>query len=361
MTQARSGQTYRLLLTPMQVPDAVPSFELAVALADDTFFQAPDLAHPLSLLIRPGEPSELIVQVQNYGANPLQINLQVSGDFPSEWCRIGGIEGSELPPEHQLDAVLYFAIATDFFEQSYSGQQVPLKLDYQGQLTLTLRDGETGQPQRETRPFKLHIRPRSLYLNFLPDLYRDIDFVGRFLKLFEETFEPSVNTLETMWAHLDPLTAPTAFLPFLSHWVGWSFQAPISIERQRFLIRHAMQIYRWRGTRRGLRFFLHLATGLPLDEHLRDEASKHISITENFSQGFVLGVAHIGQDATLGGSRPFHFSICLRPEGDYPIDETLVRSIIEQEKPAFCSYDLQVERLPAPVMTITNALPVGEN
>ena len=114
--------------------------------------------------------------------------------------------------------------------------------------------------------------------------------------------------------------------------------------RQRFLIRHAMQIYRWRGTRRGLRFYLHLATGLPLDEHLEAESAKHIGIQEPATQGFVLGSAHIAEDATLGGGQPYHFTVTLRPEVDYPIDEPMVRQIIEREKPAFCTYDLVIDR-----------------
>jgi phage tail-like protein len=326
----------------MQVPEAVPTSELALSLANAQLRQQAPPSATQSLQISPGEPSELIVQVQNDGADALEVTFQVSGDFPADWCRIG-TEGTELRSRQVMDAVLYFAIAPDYFEQHLSVAQLPLQLDYSGQLMVTLVNQGTGRRHQEMRPFQLYIRPRSLYLNFLPDLYRDIDFVGRFLAIFEQAFEPTVNTLDSLWAYLDPLTAPNAMLPFLSHWVGWSFQAPVAVERQRFLIRYAMQIYRWRGTRRGLRFFLHLATGLPLDED-RDEQHKHIGIHENFSQGFVLGVATIGEDATLGGNRPYHFTICLRPEGDYPIHEPLVRSIIEQEKPAFCTYDLHIQR-----------------
>ena len=167
--------------------------------------------------------------------------------------------------------------------------------------------------------------------------------MGRLLKIFEQSFEPAVQTLDSLWAYLDPLTAPQALLPFLAQWVAWQMQPQIGLQRQRQLIRSAIQIYRWRGTRRGLRFYLHLATDLPLDEHLLDEADKHIGISESFGRGAVFGESRLGEDAILGGGRPFHFIVHLRPDSSHQIDESLVRSIIEQEKPAFCTYDLYIE------------------
>ena len=135
-------------------------------------------------------------------------------------------------------------------------------------------------------------------------------------------------------------------LPFLAHWVAWSFDGPLSLSQQRVLIRYAMEIYRWRGTRRGLRFYLHLASGLPLDDHLSQEADKSISIYENFSPGHILGKTVLGQSTILGGHKPYHFSVQLHPTPETPaatqLDETLIRTIIEQEKPAFSSYDLSI-------------------
>ena len=188
-----------------------------------------------------------------------------------------------------------------------------------------------------------------LYLNFLPAIYQEIDFVGRLLKIFEESFEPTVQTLDSLWAYLDPLTAPEALLPFLAHWVAWDSNFYISADRQRQFIRHAMEIYRWRGTKYGLRLYLHLVTGLPLDED-KPEAEKHISIFESFGRGMVLGSASLGDDALVGGGKAFHFRVRLKipigsSEEPFAIDESVIRQVIEQEKPAFCTYELQIEEL----------------
>ena len=345
MTQARSTTDISLVLTPMQVPEAMPSGgELAQGLTGSRprEIRAPSLP---SLVIYPGESSELVIQVQNQSRQTLQLQYQVQGDFPADWCQFRA-EGSEVRPGQTLEAVLYFSLPADYLEQPYPAEQLPLRLDYRGRLTVLSLNPSTGGRTLDHRDFQVYLRPRSLYLDFLPDLYRDLDFVGRFLKVFEQTFEPAVNSLDSLWAYLDPLTAPQALLPFLTHWVGWNFDIPLEPRRQRFLIRHALQIYRWRGTRRGLRFYLHLATGLPLDDHLVSESAKHIGIHESFSQGLILGEACLGEDASLGGGQPFHFTIHLRPEPQHTIEAALVHQIIRQEKPAFCTYDLIIEPPP---------------
>jgi hypothetical protein len=80
-----------------------------------------------------------------------------------------------------------------------------------------------------------------------------------------------------------------------------------------------------------------------LDDRLVNEDEKHIGIYESFSQGFLLGETRLGNDAILGGVQPFHFTIRLRYGNEDSVNEPLIRTIIEQEKPAFCTYDLVIE------------------
>ncbi|WP_281062761.1 phage tail protein [Limnoraphis robusta] len=178
-------------------------------------------------------------------------------------------------------------------------------------------------------------------MDFLPVIYSETDFLSRFLKILEETYDPAIQTTDNLWAYLDPLTAPKALLPFLAQWVGWKMDSRWPLDIQRRLIRNAIVLYRWHGTRKGLRFYLHLFTGLPLDEDL-PEAEKHINIWEDFNRGFVLGATHINQDSMLGGGRAYHFIVRLRVDFPNQIDEPLVREIIEQYKPAFCTYELNI-------------------
>lgn len=345
MTQALSTSPLRLQLTPMQIPEASP----ARGMMEHPLVTSTAPAE-LQLLAHPGEPSEMIAQLQNLGTRPLQLQVQVEGTFPTGWCRIGGMEGQELAPGQQVDLVLYFQVPIDFFESPHALQpQQARGLDYECRLLIyyTVVGAalpSTGLALTQDR-FKLQVRPRSLYLDFLPAIYREVDFVSRLLKLFEQSFEPTVHALESMWAHLDPLTAPQALLPFLAYWVACPINSRWSVERQRRLIRNAMELYRWRGTKRGLRLYLHLYTDLPLDEHVPKEADKHISITELFSDGFVLSGSHIGEGTMLGGGRRFHFIVRLRQDFPNQVDAALVRYILDHEKPAHCTYDLDIETL----------------
>ncbi|MGD1852664.1 MAG: phage tail protein [Leptolyngbyaceae cyanobacterium] len=346
MVQTQAGRLIDIALVPLQEPDLSSSSAISFSPSGNLSQVAgpQSLSPPVpQLQLQPGELSELVVRIKHQGNAELQLQFSVTGDVPSDWWQLR-TEGSELPPNHQMEAVLCFAIAPDFFERSLAPEQLPLQLDYQGQLKVTASC--RGDSEEHLSPFKVLVRPPSLYLDFLPDIYRRIDVVGRFLKIFETAFEPTVDILDHLWAYLDPLTAPQSMLPFLSHWVGWSFQGPLSLEQQRILIRYAMKIYQWRGTRRGLRYYLHLASGLPLDDHLPDESQKSIGIYENFSPGHVLGQTVLGTSTMLGGARPCHFSVQLRPPNDHPLDESLIRTIIDQEKPAFCSYDLLIEPQP---------------
>lgn len=360
-----SKPSLSLHLTPMQLPESADlhrsqsSSNLAVA-ARHARIAEPEPSVK-TLVLRPGEASEFVVRLRNMGDRPMQLALQVEGDFPLHWCRVGS-EGQELLPNQTMEAVLYFELPAGWFENDRPGisqTQLPRTndaIDRVGRLCVNWLEPESGRRQIEWAEFRLAIRPRSLYLNYLPGIYQEIDFVGRFLKIFEESFEPTVQTLDLLWAYLDPLTAPESLLPFLAHWVAWEPNAAMSPDRQRRFIRHAIELYRWRGTKRGLRYYLHLATGLPLGDAL-PEPEKPIAILEAFGDGMKLGGARLGDDALLGGGKAFHFTVQLNlptpdSQPDIWIDESLIRQIIDQEKPAFCTYDLQIqspETIPPPI------------
>lgn len=285
----------------------------------------------------------MVVRLENRAELPLNYHLQVKGTIPLSWYSLY-TEGSELQQGRSTEAVVRLRPDADFFEarQALAPDQT-LTLNYQGEVRVYGRsDSDHPGELLASEPFRLWLRPRSLYPQFLPAVYREVDFIGRFLAIFERSFEPSVQMLQTLWAYLDPLTAPEALLPFLAQWVGWKNEATWSVAQQRSLIRRAMEIYRWRGTRRGLQLYLHLYTGLPLSDPTRPSQQQPIQIYSAFRRGFVLGETDLGPTAALGGGQPFHFAVKLCPRVGQFLDEGLVRTIIEQEKPAVCTYDLAI-------------------
>jgi phage tail-like protein len=339
MIQIRSIPVISLQLTPMRIPEAVPSAGFSFANQENI-----EEIFGTNLLLHPGEPSELMVQIKNLTQRNLQIDLMVEGDFPPEWCRVG-TEGREIQSGAQMDAVLYFQVPATYFENQEAitpEKQEQLRLNFRNCRVVAYTNQGSEQEQIQEADFNLYIRPYSAYMKFLPVLYQEVDFIGRFMKIFEQAYQPIIDSYAVMWANLDPLTAPRALLPFLAHWVAWPVDSIWNLHQQRRLIRRAVEIYRWRGTRKGLRLYLHLYTGLPLDEHLPNEADKHISITEPFGESFILGDAQVGE-AVLGGGQAYHFVVRLRPDTANSINEQLVRRIIDQEKPAFCTYELFID------------------
>lgn len=297
----------------------------------------------LNLLVIPGECHDVSVSLENLSDRPILWQLEVEGDFPDSWCQWFQETAQEIVPGQKIESIIRFKAPLGFFEERFaiSSEQPQLKLDYQGQVKVyTEKDEQKYLIGYEI--FNLAIRPPSSYMEFLPAFYKEVDFLGRLLAILEETFDPAVQTLDNLWAYLDPLTAPEAMLPFLARWVGWDMDDRWSIDQQRRLIRNAVTLYRWHGTRFGLSFYIHLCTGLPLDEQLPED-EKHISIQEIYSTGFVLGKTQMGMDSMLGGGKKYHFLVRLRAEyPDQVIDEEMVREIIERERPAFCTYELSI-------------------
>ncbi|MGK7929295.1 MAG: phage tail protein [Spirulina sp.] len=127
----------------------------------------------------------------------------------------------------------------------------------------------------------------------------------------------------------------SALLPFLAEWVKWPLDPRWDEKQQRRLLRNAMKIYRWRGTRQGLCLILAAYTGL-------DEAN--IIIDDEPGQSFVLDGVWLGLGNQLGGGKPYHIKVVLRPRESDRLNEELIREIIQREKPAFCTYELNIAR-----------------
>ncbi|GAB4144586.1 MAG: phage tail protein [Cyanobacteria bacterium J069] len=350
-----------LKLTPSPVPETETAVQITLA--------NPREPESNELLLHPGRQGE--IAATNVGDRPLSFLLEVKGNVPPEWYAGPLEQPIWLETGETCERAIVLEAPADFFERSLEpgfaiepeGDRARLPIDYVAEVLIYTHPqaADNAAPQPPSQPpsqpppqprqlvgyqvFQIRLRPPSPYLSFLPALYREVDFVGRFLAIIEQAFDPVVQTMDEVWAYLDPLTAPEALLPFLAHWIGWTIDPRWDTQQQRRLIRNAVTLYRWHGTRRGLRFYLHLYTGLPLDEEGVAESEKHIAIEEVFSCGFALGSTTLGQDSMLGGGRPYHFNVtlrCDRPEQAAQLDESAIRAIIEQQKPAFGTYDLSI-------------------
>jgi len=173
--------------------------------------------------------------------------------------------------------------------------------------------------------------PPSRYLDYLPALYRDDDFMGQFLRIFEDILGPIENTVGNLPLYFDPRLTPEAVLPWLASWVGIALDPALSVARRRELVARAAELYRWRGTRRGLSEYLHICTGVVPE------------ITEHISGMRLDPETKLGVDTRLGSSGAGHyFGVTMRARAPDKLDEKAVRAIIDAQKPAHTVYTLSV-------------------
>ncbi len=188
------------------------------------------------------------------------------------------------------------------------------------------------------------VAARGRYLDYLPALYHDDEFLARFLMLFESFLSPIERQIDHLSFYLDPRLTPPDFLPWLASWLDLTLDERWPEEKQRRLIGAAVSLYRKRGTKRGLQEALELYTGV------------RPQIVERRAQNFSLGEgAVLGLGTALGRSnRPHTFTVSLHlppvtgaDGADEERRETerrrVIESIIEAEKPAHTGYTLHLE------------------
>jgi len=95
----------------------------------------------------------------------------------------------------------------------------------------------------------------------LPSLYREDDFTQRFTAAFDEVLAPIHTSLDNLAAYVDPWLAPDDFVDWLSEWVGAVTDATWDSDRRRASVAYAAELYRLRGTSRGLAAQVELVTG----------------------------------------------------------------------------------------------------
>ena len=152
----------------------------------------------------------------------------------------------------------------------------------------------------------------SRYLQYLPAIYRDNLFLGQFLCIFESILGPIEGTLDNIDYYFDPYVTPEEFLTWLAGWVDLTLDESWPIGRRREMVHRAAELYRWRGTLRGLREHLRIYAGTP--PIIEDDAVPHT------------------------------FAVTLLVADPAAIDEATARAIVEAHRPAHTNYRLNIGR-----------------
>ena len=150
------------------------------------------------------------------------------------------------------------------------------------------------------------------------------------LAVMEALHDPDEQVLAQIEKYFDPYRTPDRFVPYLAGWVDLerllvespeereqtdAMPLPTGTGRLRELIAAAAYLSQWRGTAKGLKRFLETATG---------------------AHGFEIDES--GQTAK-GQRRAFHIRV-RAPKETQPY-RVLLQRIIEIEKPAYVTYELE--------------------
>ncbi len=179
----------------------------------------------------------------------------------------------------------------------------------------------------------------SKYLDYLPAIYSQGDFMGRFLMIFESILGPIEGVLDNISHYFDAGTAPNELLPWLASWVNLTLDESWPLERRRELVGSAVELFRDRGTRRGMRKYLQVYSGV------------EPRITEDYGGISLSGQARLGLNTVLGAGRPHTFTVTLEfPDsiGADSVNVEQLKAIIESEKPAHAGYSLEILTKSAP-------------
>jgi phage tail-like protein len=175
----------------------------------------------------------------------------------------------------------------------------------------------TPQPAPQPAP-----QTPSSYLDYLPAIFRQEPFVGQFLLAFETVLsgtgsQPGLETtIGSIAGYFDPSVTDADFLPWLAGWVTLSLRADWDEKTRRSFIQQIVPLYKLRGTKAGLQQMLTLYTRQP------------VQIYDAF------------------GDRPYFFEVQLTLSVADPAllqtTQQIARAIIDQEKPAYTYYALQI-------------------
>lgn len=167
---------------------------------------------------------------------------------------------------------------------------------------------------------------------YLPALYQEDEFAQRWTSGLDAVLAPIFSTIDNFDSYLDPRLAPADFLDWLATWMGLVADETWPLERRRAFVSSASELYRMRGTVRGL--------------------AAHVQI---FSGGEVEVVEHGGSawsatsGAPLPGSGGFDILVRVRPADPSTVDAARIDALVAAAKPAHLTHRVEVaSSAPAP-------------
>jgi phage tail-like protein len=252
-------------------------------------------------------------------------------DEPTLRLRPGG---SEIPWLRELQGRLTPQPGVGTWEllfQQAAGRFVELELRLHG----------SGRSSPKIRALRAYY-PRFSYAAYLPDVYREeavsASFVDRFLANFEGLLTELEGRIAATEVLFDRAAAPASALDWLASWLGATLDPEWDEARRRLFIANAVELYRTRGTRRGLLAAIRVAV-----DRCPQEAGLFADDRQSGPFGFRMSEAFAQGDAAAA-----HRFTVLAPVdlSSTPTERLRLReqvfAVVERERPAHAAFDVQL-------------------
>ena len=170
--------------------------------------------------------------------------------------------------------------------------------------------------------------PRKL-IETMPAVYQEDFFTTRFTEGLDECLAPVISTLDCLAAYVDPYLTPSDFLDWLASWVAMVLDETWAEDRRRATLAHAVELYRMRGTRAGLRAEVRIFTGG--DVEINDNGGCVYSLTP--------GGEFPGEDVP-------RLAVRVILDDETSVSERAIHSIVNAAKPAHVVHAIEVVKRP---------------
>jgi phage tail-like protein len=296
-------------------------------------------------------PAETAVTIRARAADDLGLLTDAPwAAQPAPYHRSGGCEIPYYDPWADMARPVPEDTGTwELLFQDVMGRYLQVEFTLQG----------TGRATPELRALRAWY-PRFSYLDhYLPAIYREEPVAASFLDRWLANMEGLYTNLEDKIDHLaemlDPRTAPAETLQWLACWFGLALDPLWQEDRRRFLIRHADELFRRRGTAAGVEIAVRLYVDPTVDDSLFDPrclGAGTVRIVERWLTRGVGGLAYgdpddqgIRQWRTLTiddvAASAHRFSV-LVPHDLSAEQQAMVERIVALEKPVHT--DVEVKR-----------------
>jgi phage tail-like protein len=159
----------------------------------------------------------------------------------------------------------------------------------------------------------------------LPGLYAGDEFAGRFLAGLDMVLAPVFATLDCLPAYFDPRLVPADFLDWLGGWLAADIEPDWPVPRRREAVGRAVELHRWRGTRRGLAAQIRLVCGV--EPEIEESGGASWSAAPG---------------SPLPGSAEPALTVRLRVPDPQAVAVARVRTVVEANRPAHVPCRIEV-------------------